>query len=180
MNTSGFVWLDNIRLSSRCLGVPFTDPIRLKTICQIDSSFPLKPELSSQFIYEHFLRQYSLDEFYRTFFIGAVCPLGLESNGRNMNYYDNKSFIQQLLEHFIPDHLQQQIDLGCSTKVAICLGEGMNYKILDKLNAKHHFFRTLLKIAHPRYIMQYKRKSIDTYIEQYIQICQSAKQLAKR
>ena len=70
------------------LGVPLTDPIRLKTRCNIESNFELKQELSSQFIYDYFFHQYSMNDFYRKFFIGAVCPLGLQSNGRNMNYYD--------------------------------------------------------------------------------------------
>ncbi len=143
----------------------------------IDSNFPLKPELSSQFIYDYFFNQYSMNEFFSKFFIGAVCPLGLESNGRNMNYYDNKILMNTLLEHFIPDYIEKQIDLGCSKKVAICLGEGTNYTILDKLNKKYDFFRKIIKISHPRYIMQYKRKSIDVYVQQYIDACELALKL---
>jgi hypothetical protein len=159
------------------LGVPLTDPIRLKTVCNIDTNFPLKPELSSQFIYDYFFSQYSMDDFYQKFFIGAVCPLGLESNGRNMNYYDNKSFMDTLLEDFIPDNIEKQINLGCSKKIVICLGEGMNYKILDKLNQQYHFFQKIIKVSHPRYIMQYKRKSINDYVKQYINACQLAQKL---
>lgn len=163
-----------------CVGVPFTDPIRLKTVFQIDANFPMKPELSAQFIHDHFLEKYSHEEFYRHFFIGSVCPLGLESNGRNMNYYDNKALMQQLLEHYIPEHLEKHIQLGCSTKVAICLGEGTNYSVLQKLNEQHHFFDRLLKIAHPRYIMQYKRRMIGDYVQQYIDTCQLARELAEK
>jgi hypothetical protein len=118
-----------------------------------------------------------MKEFYRKFFIGAVCPLGLESNGRNMNYYDNKILLNNLLEHFIPNNIEKQIELGCSNKVAICLGEGTNYSILEKLNKDHHFFEKILKVSHPRYIMQYKRKSINDYIQQYIDACQLAEKL---
>ncbi|CAF0840172.1 unnamed protein product [Adineta steineri] len=167
------------RFGSGTTGVPLTDPIRLKTICNIDSNFALKPELSSQFIYDYFFKQYSMDDFYRKFFIGAVCPLGLECNGRNMNYYDNKILMNNLLEHFIPDNIQCQIDLGCSKKVAICLGEGDNYSILNKLNKKYQFFENILKVSHPRYIMQYKRKSINDYIQQYIDACQLAQTFVK-
>ncbi len=159
------------------LGVPLTDPIRLKTICNIESNFPKKPELSSQFIYDYFFTRYSIDDFYRKFFIGAVCPLGLESNGRNMNYYDNKTLLNNLLEHFIPDNMDKQIEIGCSKKVAICLGEGTNYSILEKLNKEYHFFEKIIKVSHPRYIMQYKRKSINDYVQQYIDACQLAERL---
>lgn len=146
----------------------------MKTYCNIDSNFPLKSELSSQFIYDYFFQQYSLEDFYKKFFIGAVCPLGLEANGRNMNYYDNKNFMNQLLEHFIPDNIEKQIELGCTKKVVLCLGEGMNYTILNKLNKKYEFFEKIIKISHPRYIMQYKRKTINDFIKQYINACQLA------
>ncbi|CAF2989637.1 unnamed protein product [Rotaria socialis] len=165
------------RFGSGITGVPLTDPIRLKTVCNIDSNFPLKPELSSKFIYDHFFTEYSMNEFYDKFFIGAVCPLGLESNGRNMNYYDNKIFMNELLEYFIPDSIEKQINLGCSRKVAICLGEGVNYSILNKLNTKHQFFEKILKISHPRFIMQYKRKTINDYVKQYIDACRLAEKL---
>ena len=162
------------------LGVPLTDPIRLKTDCDIDSDFPPKPELSSQFIYDYFFQQYPMKDFYEKFYIGAVCPLGLECNGRNMNYYDNKIFMKTLLENFIPDQIDQQINLGCSKKVAICLGEGINYSTLHKLNNEYHFFKTILKVSHPRYIMQYKRKQINEYIQQYIDACQLALKLVSK
>ncbi|UJR33577.1 hypothetical protein I4U23_021014 [Adineta vaga] len=162
------------------IGVPFTDPIRLKNVCGIDSNFPSKPELSAQFIYDYFFEQYSMKDFYQKFFIGAVCPLGLEYNGRNMNYYDNKVFMKHLLEYFIPDYIDKQINLGCSKKVAICLGEGLNYSILNKLNDQYHFFEKILKVSHPRYIMQYKRKQINNYIQQYIDACQLALKLVSK
>ena len=159
------------------IGVPLTDPIRLKTVCQIESDFALKPELSSQFIYDYFFSKYSMKEFYERFFIGAVCPLGLERRGRNMNYYDDKKLLTNLLEHFIPDNIEKQIDLGCSRKVALCLGEGTNYSILTKLNQQYQFFQRIIQVSHPRYIMQYKRKSIDDYVQQYIHACQSTLKL---
>lgn len=115
-----------------------------------------------------------MNEFYEKFFIGAVCPLGLENNGKNMNYYDNKSFMNTLLEYFIPDNIEKQIKLGCTKKIAICLGEGVNYSTLNKLNEKYQFFEKILKVSHPRFIMQYKRKNIDDYVKQYIDACRLA------
>ncbi|CAF1177465.1 unnamed protein product [Didymodactylos carnosus] len=106
-----------------------------------------------------------------------MCPLGLIRNGRNMNYYDDKSLMKSL-EDIIVENIRKQIDqIDCHTKVAICLGEGQNYQVLNKLNQKHHFFDTVLKLAHPRYIMQYKQKFIQTYIEKYIDCCQIAVKL---
>lgn len=121
-----------------------------------------------------------MEDFYRKFFIGAVCPLGLESSGKNMNYYDDKRLLNSLLEHYIPENVEQQIQLGCSRRVAICLGEGLNYTTMEKLNKTHRFFDKLLKVAHPRYIMQYKRKQIADYVDQYINICQLAMKLVDK
>ena len=159
------------------LGIPFTDPGRLETICNIETNLAKKPELSSQFFYDYFFQHYPMEDFYRKYFIGAVCPLGLEQNGRNMNYYDNKTLLHNLLEHFIPDNLDKQIEIGCSRKAVICLGEGTNYSILNKFNEEHQLFEKIIKVAHPRYIMQYKRKSINDYVEQYLHACQLAERL---
>lgn len=159
------------------LGVPLTDPVRLKMNCKIETNFPLKSELSSQFLYDHFFEHYPMEDFYRKFFIGAVCPLGLEQNGRNMNYYDNKTLLNNLLEHFIPENLEKQLEIGCSRKVVICLGEGTNYSILNRFNEQNHLFQRIIKVSHPRYIMQYKRKSIKDYIDQYLHACQLAERL---
>lgn len=136
-----------------------------------------KSELSSQFFYDHLFQHYPMEDFYRKYFIGAVCPLGLEKNGRNMNYYDDKSLLNNLLQHYIPDNLDKQIEIGCSKKVAICLGEGTNYSILNRLNQQNQLFDKIIKVSHPRYIMQYKRQAINTYIEQYLNACQLAERL---
>ena len=97
-----------------------------------------------------------------------------------MNYYDNKILMNNLLEDFIPDNIEKQIDLGCSKKVVICLGEGNNYSILDKLNRKYHFFENILKLPHPRYIMQYKRRLVNDYVQKYINTCQLAQELISK
>ena len=40
------------RFGSGITGISFTDPVRLKEVLGIDHSFDLRPELSSQFIYQ--------------------------------------------------------------------------------------------------------------------------------
>ena len=43
--------------------------------------------------------------------------------------------------------------------VAFSLGKGTNYKFLKKLNEDHQFFDKVIPLPHPRWIMQYRRKS---------------------
>lgn len=50
-----------------------------------------------------------------------------------------------------------------------CLGEGQNYAFLQKLNAQKGYFQEIVPLAHPRFIMQYKRKSVDLYVEKYLE-----------
>ena len=35
-------------------------------------------------------------------------------------------------------------------------------------NEEHRFFNKIIPLAHPRYIMQYKRKLVDEYIDDYL------------
>ena len=65
--------------------------------------------------------------------------------------------------------LHKQIKFGINTDVAFCLGEGENFKFISRLNEEHHFFQRIIPLAHPRFIMQYKRKKLDEYIDDYIE-----------
>jgi hypothetical protein len=51
----------------------------------------------------------------------------------------------------------------------IALARGENYKFLSTLNAEHRFFENIIPLAHPRFIMQYKRKNLNKYLDQYIE-----------
>lgn len=82
---------------------------------------------------------------------------------KNLNYYDIKS-LQEALYGFMVKSLKQQLKLGINKELCFCLGQGKNYNFLMKLNEKHNFFEKNIPLAHPRYIMQYKRKYVQDYI----------------
>ncbi|CAF1531649.1 unnamed protein product, partial [Didymodactylos carnosus] len=63
------------RFGAGITGVPFTDPIRLKTVCNIDNHYPQKAELSSIFVYQFFDAYGGVEKFCQQFFIGQMCPL---------------------------------------------------------------------------------------------------------
>jgi hypothetical protein len=96
-----------------------------------------------------------------------VSPLGFTLDGKNLNYYDTPQ-LQKTLEKFIIQSLYQQLELGLNRDVAFCLGEGDNFKYLNKLNEREKIFGSIVPLAHPRFIMQYRRKYVQTYVEDYL------------
>jgi hypothetical protein len=150
-------------------GINFTDGTALKKFCGIESSLGEKRELSSVFVYD-FIRQFGgAKKFYKSFFLSAISPLGFTKNGKNYNYYDDREFFE-FIKGFIVDALNKQIKIGISRKVAVILGTGKNQKYLGELNKEYSFFDEYYVLEHPRYIMQYKKKSEKFYIQKYNRI----------
>jgi hypothetical protein len=57
---------------------------------------------------------------------------------------------------------------GIARDVCFCIGEGENLRYLEQLNSRHEWFQTIKPVSHPRFIMQYKLKQKQAYIEQYL------------
>jgi hypothetical protein len=157
------------RFGAGITGVNFTAPRQLKDECGIDHSWGNSSELSAEFIYEMINAYGGSKKFYSDFFIGAVSPLGYIKEGKNINYYDDKQ-LQKSVTPFIVETIQQQLKMGLSNDTCFCIGGEKNYKFLTELNKKHKFFRTILPLAHPRFIMQYRRKKKDEYVKEYLDI----------
>ncbi len=155
------------RFGGGITGVPFTDPINLEKFCRIKNDFQKKPELSSTFIYMMIDTFGGPEQFYRRYFISALSPLGFVMNGKNLNYYDIKE-LHTAVEPFILKSIRKQLAFGINRKRCFCLGEGENFKYLQKLNARHNFFGEIIPLPHPRFIMQYRRKQLNAYIDRYV------------
>jgi hypothetical protein len=149
-------------------GIPFTDPVKLENVCGIPNSLQKKTELSADFIHLMIHAYGGLEKFYSTFYFNSVSPLGFTQYGKNLNYYDTPALIKSL-EKFITRSLRDQIDLGINRNVAYCLGEGENFRFLSKLNEKEKLFDTIIPLAHPRFIMQYRRKKLQEYVDDYLE-----------
>lgn len=155
------------RFGGGITGIPFTDPIRLKNECSIQNNWQPKQELSSLFVYDVIKAFGGAAKFYSTFYITAVSPLGFTKQGKNLNYYDDKQLTESI-KPFAVDCLRKQLLWGLHTSIAFCLGEGENYKYLTKLNAEYKFFDKIIPLPHPRFIMQYKLKKKEEYVNRYI------------
>ncbi|HEY8935255.1 MAG TPA: uracil-DNA glycosylase family protein [Cyclobacteriaceae bacterium] len=156
------------RLGGGITGVPFTDPIKLETICHISNTLSKKPELSADFIYQMIAAFGGPEIFYKKFFISAVSPLGFMKDDKNLNYYDIKE-LQNAIAPFIVDCIEKQLQFNVRKDICYCLGEGDNFKFITNLNKKHQFFNIIIPLPHPRFIMQYRRKKISEFIELYLE-----------
>ena len=106
------------------------------------------------------------EKFYKKFYISAVSPLGFVKEEKNLNYYNVKG-LPETLEPFIVNCLKEQLSWGVDKRVCYSLGEGENFKYINKLNAKFQFFSEMVALPHPRFIMQYRRKRIDEFVLMY-------------
>lgn len=149
-------------------GIPFTDPVKLEKYCQIPNQLPRKAELSADFIYKVIEAYGGLNKFYGKFHFSSVSPLGFTKDGTNLNYYDIRE-LQNSLYDFIVDSLNKILAANISRSRCYCLGEGQNFKYLQSLNQQLHFFDEIIPLSHPRFIMQYKRKTMDKYVDDYLQ-----------
>lgn len=155
------------RLGAGMTGIPFTDPIRLEDECGISNDIHKRQELSSVFIYEMITKFGSVFDFYSKIYISSICPLGFTKNGKNYNYYDSKE-LYQAVEKKIIKAIKTQLKFNCRTDKAFSLGQGKNFKVLKNLNNKYKWFDEVIPLPHPRWVMQYKLKTKELYLDEYL------------
>jgi hypothetical protein len=155
------------RFGGGVTGIPFTDPVRLEKDCGIPNPWQKKQELSSVLMYEMMQAYGGVTSFYKDIYISAVSPLGFVKDGKNLNYYDDKTLKEQI-KPFVIDCMEKQLKFGLKRNVCFCIGEGENLKYLSELNKEYGWFENVEAVAHPRFIMQYKLKHKQDYIDKYI------------
>ena len=154
-------------------GVPFEDALHLQkeTGIIIDKFYINKS--SSGFLYEVIEKYGGCEKFYSDFYMNFVCPIGIvktNSKGKNVNcnYYDNNK-LQETLYSLIINSIKSQINFGIDTSVCYCIGSGKNYDFMTKINNKYHFFKKIIPLEHPRFIMQYNLKHKDEFLKKYLE-----------
>jgi hypothetical protein len=155
------------RLGGGITGIPFTDPVQL-TRLGIQHEFDQKQELSSSFVYSFIEAYGGIELFAKDFFLTATCPIGFTTKGKNYNYYDNPS-LESATSPWIVKSLHDQIAAGANRTIAVSIGEGSNFNYLKKVNQAEKLFDELIALPHPRWIMQYRRKSLPEFIDLYVQ-----------
>ena len=160
------------RLGAGATGLPFTDTKRLNDDCEISYNGFVSHEPSSVFVYEVIKAFGGPELFYQNFYINSVCPLGFIKKNEagkfvNYNYYDSKD-LEKCVSNFIHTNILAQIELCGKSEICYCFGTGKNFKYLSKINETHQYFKKIIPLEHPRYIMQYKSKEMSTYIDSYL------------
>ncbi len=160
------------RFGAALTGVPFTDSKRLEDPCGIKFPGPPSYEVSSVYVYDMIAAYGGPAAFYRDFYIGAMSPLGFtvdKPGGKvvNYNYYDSKALTEAVYD-FMLENLRKQLAFGIDRSVGYCLGTGKNAGFIQRLNEKEKFFDRIIPLEHPRFIMQYKLKKKQEYIDKYL------------
>jgi hypothetical protein len=142
------------RFGGGITGIPFTDPKRVIEKCGLKFTGELAHEPSSVFVYEVIDAFGGAEAFYKKFYV-------------NYNYYDSKELTNAVYD-FIITNIKKQISFGIETDIAFCFGTGKNEKFIRELNEEKKFFKKIVALEHPRYIIQYKSKNKKFYIDKYL------------
>jgi hypothetical protein len=161
------------RFGAGVTGVPFTDTKKLMEECCLQFSGKSTHEPSATFIYEMINAFGGTQKFYSQFYIHSICPLGFtikNEKGKevNYNYYDSKELMDSVYD-FIIENIKKQISFGINRDICFCFGTGKNERFLKKINEEFNFFKKIVALEHPRYIVQYKSKSKQDYIDKYLE-----------
>jgi len=160
------------RFGAGVTGINFTAPKQLRENCGINHQLGNSSELSAEFIYEVIERYGGATAFYSDYFISAVSPLGYIKDGKNLNYYDNKE-LQEKLMPFIDAEIENKFSFEFNTDSCICIGGEKNYKFFSSLNEERKkngkkYFRQITPLPHPRFILQYRRKEKEIFVNAYL------------
>lgn len=160
------------RLGAGLTGLSFTDPWAVEHDLGIETAITGRREISAEFI-SNVIRSYGgPKQFYADVYLTAFCPLGFVKDETNINFYDDPTLQHRLTPQMV-SWMHQQLEAGIRPDAAIVLGTGALRRFVEDHIRQHVPFTRVVYLEHPRYIMQYKRKSIDEYVGKYIDAIRS-------
>jgi hypothetical protein len=68
----------------------------------------------------------------------------------------------------IIENLESHVAIGLNAEVAFSMGQGKNFQFLEKINNEYQFFKKIVALPHPRWVMQYRLKRKQEFIREYI------------
>lgn len=177
------------RLGAGSTGLSFTDTKRCESDLGIAVNGLRTHEPSSDFFYRMIHAAGGVDAFYSKVYVHAICPLGFvkesaagsppkagETRSRsgeqaargaiNLNYYDDKA-LEGAVTPFVENWLRTLVRCGMRTDVVFCIGTGKNAAYFTKLNERLGLFDRIIALEHPRFVMQYKARQLDSYLLKY-------------
>ncbi len=154
------------RFGGGLTGIAFTDPVALREQCEINNDLGIQKELSSKFIYRMIDKFGGAKKFYSKVFVSSLYPLALIKDGKNFNYYDTNDLAASMRNEIV-NSVKSQIEFGARRDKVLILGK-KNADYFSVINNECNFFENIVVLEHPRYIMQYRLKKIDSYITKYL------------
>ena len=161
------------RRGTAVTGVPFEDAKLLESDTGVDVGDGYAVSRSSAgFLHDVIARYGGRTQFYADFVMSFVCPLGLvktNPKGRevNCNYYEGKKLVESL-QAFLVNTLERQLEFGTDTSVCYCIGSSGNFAFLSALNDGKGYFKKIVPLEHPRFIMQYNSGRREEFAEKYL------------
>lgn len=156
------------RLGAGVTGLSFTDPYALTHQLGLNTQIEGRREPSAEFIGRVIDAYGGPHAFYADIFLSALSPLGFIKDGKNINFYDDAQLKTNIVP-FVRASMQTMIDAGLRTDATIILGSGALKSFFEKHILPVIHFDTVHYLDHPRFIMQYRRTTIEAYIQSYVQ-----------
>ena len=156
------------RLVTSSTGVNYTDGFALKEFCGIDNSFSKSRELTATFFYEMINQVGGSETFYSRVFAWAALPVAITDGNSYTNYYDVP---EESVRELVLNNLRWMMSLPNLGRLVI-VGTGENKKFLESLPGYPFGYNEIVSLPHPRWIMQYNRKNIAKYVDEYCKALQ--------
>jgi hypothetical protein len=159
------------RFGAGVTGLSFTDPYALTHQLGLQSTLTGRREPSAEFISSVIDAYGGPIVFYRDIFMSALSPLGFVKDGKNINFYDDARLKVDIVP-FVLDSMRTMIKAGLRTDATVLLGSGALKTFFEKHIRPHIHFDTVVYLDHPRYVMQYRRREMERYVQEYVRTLQ--------
>lgn len=160
------------RFGAGVTGLSFTDPWAVAHDLGIPTTLEGRRELSAEFISRVIAAYGGAQKFYRDVYMSALCPLGFTRHDVNINFYDDVQLAKTIRSKII-EWMSQALDAGVRRDVTIVLGAGKLRSFMEKHIRTDVGLAEVVYLDHPRYIMQYRRRDVEAYVELYVETIRS-------
>jgi len=157
------------RLGAGITGLAFTDPWAVEHQLNIPTELSGKREPSATFVSAVIDAYGGPDRFYNDVLLTALSPLGFIRNGININFYDIVELEREIVP-FMLEHYDTVSELCGVRDYCLLLGSGKLRSSFQRFVLPARPCSHVVTLDHPRYIMQYKRSQMETYVQSYVDV----------
>jgi len=160
------------RFGAGVTGLSFTDPYALRHDLGLVTSIDGRREPSADYVYRVIGAYGGPTAFYHDVYMSALSPLGFIKDGVNINFYDDPTLMRDIVP-FVVDCMRRQTAMGLRDDVCIVLGSGKLKAFMERYIRPVIPYATIHYLEHPRFIMQYRRTTMQDYLDRYVGVIRS-------